>query len=231
MNQNRKVIVLTGASRGLGRAMLEEFLNRGHTVAACARSKVTADSKNANTKLFASLDVCNAAEVTAWAKSILAEVGAPNLLINNAALINRSAPLWDLTPEEFNPVIDVNIKGVFNLIRAFAPAMIQKNNGVIVNLSSGWGRSTSPEVAPYCATKWAIEGLTQSLAQELPSGMAAIPLNPGVIDTEMLRSCFGTGAGSYPKPAAWAKNAVPFLLSLSPAHNGQSLTVPGSPVD
>lgn len=231
MNQSPKIIVLTGASRGLGRAMLEEFLNRGHTVSACARSKVTADSKNAKTKLFASLDVCNPTEVNAWAKTILAEVGAPDLLINNAALINRSAPLWELSPEEFNPVIDVNIKGVFNLIHAFTPAMIQKKKGVIVNFSSGWGRSASPEVAPYCASKWAIEGLTQALAQEVPPGMAAIPLNPGVIDTEMLRSCFGSSAGSYPKPAAWAKNAVPFLLNLSAAHNGESLTVPGSPID
>jgi len=125
----------------------------------------------------------------------------------------------------------VNIKGVFNVIRAFVPAMIQKKRGVIVNFSSGWGRTTAPEVAPYCATKWAIEGLTQSLAQELPAGMAAVPLNPGVIDTEMLRSSFGASAGSYSKPEIWARSAVPFLLKLGPAHNGQALTVPGAPVD
>src|SRR5687768_10399453 len=228
---NQRKVVLTGASRGLGLAMLEGFLERGHVVGACARSPIKAASKNANPKLFASLDVTNAGEVEAWAKSIIAESGAPDLLINNAALINRSAPLWQLTPEEFNPVIDVNIKGVFNVIRAFAPAMIQRRRGVIVNFSSGWGRSTSPEVAPYCATKWAIEGLTQSLAQELPSGMAAVPLNPGVIDTEMLRSSFGASASSYPKPEIWARSAVPFLLKLGPAHNGQALTVPGAPVD
>ena len=231
MNVNAKVIVLTGASRGLGRAMLETFLEAGHTVAACARSGVTADSKQANPKLFTSLDVCDAAAVKAWAKWVIAEVGAPDLLINNAALINRNAPLWELTPEEFEAVIDVNIKGVFNMISAFLPAMIQKKKGVVVNFSSGWGRSTAPEVAPYCATKYAIEGLTQALAQELPPGLAAVPLNPGVIDTEMLRSCFGGSAGSYQKPETWAKSAVPFLLRLGPAHNGQSLTVPGTPVD
>ena len=225
MTEESKVIILTGASRGLGHAMLEEFLVRGHRVAACARSKISTPAKGANPKWFASLDVCNPTEVNAWAKSILAELGPPDLLINNAAIINRSAPLWELTPEEFNPVIDVNIKGVFNIIRAFVPAMIQKKRGIIVNFSSGWGRSTSPEVAPYCATKYAIEGLTQALAQELPAGMAAVPLNPGVIDTEMLRSCFGGSAGSYPKPTTWAKTAVPFLLKLNPSHNGQSLSV------
>ena len=103
--------------------------------------------------------------------------------------------------------------------------MIKRGNGVIVNFSSGWGRSTSAEVAPYCATKFAIEGLTQALAQELPAGLAAIPLNPGVIDTDMLRSCFGGSASSYPSPQQWAKRAVPFLLKLSPRENGQPLTV------
>ena len=80
---------------------------------------------------------------------------------------------------EFTRLVDVNVRGVQNVIRHFVPAMVAKRKGVIVNLSSGWGRSTSPEVAPYCATKWAIEGLTQALADELPAGMAAVPLNPG----------------------------------------------------
>ena len=229
MSQNPKVIVLTGASRGLGEAMLEEFLARGHTVAACARSKIV---RPVTPKLHvSSLDVCDAPAVEDWADAVTKLFGPPDLLINNAGLINRSAPLWDLTADEFNPVIDVNIKGVFNLIRAFVPKMISRNSGVVVNFSSGWGRSTSPEVAPYCATKWAIEGLTQALAQELPSGMVAVPLNPGIIDTEMLRSCFGGAAGSYPKPADWAKNAVPFLLRLGPSDNGRSLTVPNVPID
>ena len=113
------------------------------------------------------------------------------------------------------------------MIRHFLPAMLKRKSGVVVNISSGWGRSTDAEVAPYCATKWAIEGLTQSLAQELPLGMAAVPLNPGIINTEMLRSCFGGSASSYPSPQQWAKRAVPFLLSLGPRHNGQQLTAPG----
>src|SRR6185295_7668060 len=97
---------------------------------------------------------------------------------------NANAPLWRVPVEEFDQVIDVNIKGVANVIRAFLPAMIERGNGVVVNFSSGWGRSTAADVAPYCATKWAIEGLTQALAQELPKGMAAVPVNPGIIDTD-----------------------------------------------
>jgi NAD(P)-dependent dehydrogenase (short-subunit alcohol dehydrogenase family) len=83
------------------------------------------------------------------------------------------------------------------------------------------------EVAPYCASKWAIEGLTQALAAELPRGMAAVPLNPGIIDTAMLRSCFGSGAESYPSAAEWAEQAVPFILQLGARHNGKPLTVEG----
>src|SRR5205807_5285973 len=124
---------------------------------------------------------------------------------NNAALINPNAPLWEVPAEEFSDVIDVNIKGVANMIRHFVPAMIERGSGVIVNFSSGWGRSTSPKVATYCATKWAIEGLTQALSQELPAGMAAIPLNPGIINTDMLQSSFGSSASAYPTAEEWAK--------------------------
>jgi NAD(P)-dependent dehydrogenase (short-subunit alcohol dehydrogenase family) len=104
--------------------------------------------------------------------------------------------------------------------------MIDKRSGIIVNFSSGWGRSTSPDVAPYCASKWAIEGLTQSLAQELPAGIAAIALNPGIIHTDMLDICFGESAAAYTSINKWVKKAVPFLLQLKPSNNGMSLTVP-----
>ena len=98
----------------------------------------------------------------------------------------------------------------------------------VLNFSSGWGRSADAEVAPYCATKWAIKGLPQVLAQELPPGMAAVPLNPGIIATDMLRSSFGGAATNYPVPREWAKTAAPFLLKINAADNGRQLTVPGS---
>ena len=78
--------------------------------------------------------------------------------------------------------------------------MIEQGRGVIVNMSSGWGRSSAPEVAPYCASKWAIEGLTQSLSQELPPGLAAVAVNPGIIDTHMLRSIWAEDSAGFPSP-------------------------------
>ena len=81
-------------------------------------------------------------------------------------------------------------------------------------------------MAPYCATKFAIEGLTRALAQELPAGMAAVPLNPGVINTDMLKICFGSSAESYSPPREWAEDVVPFLLKLGPKDNGKPLSAP-----
>jgi NAD(P)-dependent dehydrogenase (short-subunit alcohol dehydrogenase family) len=223
-----KKILLTGVSRGLGRAMAEEFIRLGHTVIGCGRSeKAIAELRKqfASPNDFAVVDVASDEQVAAWAKRILQSNGTPDLLLNNAALINRNAPLWEVPAKEFSDIIDVNIKGVVNVIRHFIPAMVARRAGVIVNFSSGWGRSADAEVAPYCATKWAIEGLTNSLSQELPSGMAAVPLNPGIIDTDMLRSCFGGSSSSYPSPSQWAKTAVPFLLELGAKDNGRQLSV------
>jgi NAD(P)-dependent dehydrogenase (short-subunit alcohol dehydrogenase family) len=223
-----KVIVITGATRGLGRALVAPFAAGGHTVIGCGRSESHVRSLRDQFPAphsFAQVDVTDAPAVTAWASEVLAKYGPPDLLINNAALMNTPAPLWEVDAGEFSSLIDVNIKGVFNVVRAFVPAMVKRNSGVVVNLSSGWGRSTSPEVAPYCATKYAIEGMTQALAQELPGGMAAIPLNPGVIDTDMLRQAWAEGASSYAKPEQWAKKAAPFLLALGAKDNGRSLSV------
>src|SRR5688572_13069524 len=228
MAQKSKMVVITGVTRGLGRAMAEEFDRNNYTVVGCGRSNTdlaTLRQKLAAPHQFERVDVTADNQVGAWARNVIETFGPPDLLLNNAAVINRNAPLWKVPASEFSDVIDVNIKGVVNVIRHFVPAMIQRGSGIIVNFSSGWGRSTDAEVAPYCATKSAIEGLTQALAQELPEGMAAVPLNPGVIDTDMLRSCFGGSASSYPSPEQWAKRAVPFLLALGPKHNGQQLTV------
>jgi NAD(P)-dependent dehydrogenase (short-subunit alcohol dehydrogenase family) len=225
---DRKLAVVTGTTRGLGRAMALEFARQGWTVAGCGRSAGLVQSLGVAMgppHQHSVVDVAEDAQVSAWARGVISDVGLPDLLINNAALMNPSAPLWKICAHDFDAVIDVNLKGVANVIRHFVPAMIERGRGIIVNFSSGWGRSTDADVAPYCCTKWGIEGLTQALAQELPRGLAAIPLNPGIIDTDMLRSCFGGSAGSYPDPTEWARTAVPFLIALEPRHNGKSLTV------
>lgn len=223
-----KIIVLTGATRGLGRALVPVFAAGGHTVIGCGRSEKHLAELWATFPTphsFAAIDVTDPEAVQRWADRVVADFGPPDLLINNAAVMNSLAPLWEINVDEFDTLVDVNVKGVFHVIKAFVPAMVSRGQGIIVNLSSGWGRSTSAEVAPYCASKYAIEGLTLALAQELPNGMAAIPLNPGVIDTDMLRQAFADGASSYPKASDWAKRAGPFFLGLGAKDNGRSMTV------
>ena len=150
-SQKNKVVVITGATRGLGQAMAARFVEAGHTVLACGRN--AADIERLQNEFgpahdFAVVDVVSDTAVSVWAKRIIAKFGAPDLLLNNAAIVNKNAPLWEVSAEEFDRVTAVNINGVANCIRHFVPAMITRRTGVIVNFSSGWGRSTSPEVAP-----------------------------------------------------------------------------------
>lgn len=226
--QDRRVIVITGCTRGLGRALVDEFIAAGHTVVGCGRGAQVMELRFEHPEPhdFSVVDVAQESKVAIWAEKVIGTLGAPDILINNAALMNTPAPLWKVAAREFDALIDVNIKGVANVIRHFVPAMVARGKGVIVNLSSGWGRSVSPEVAPYCTSKWAIEGMTKALAEELPAGMAAVPLNPGVIDTDMLRQAWGDEAGTFGKAEGWAKTAARFILKLGPRDNGKSASVP-----
>lgn len=220
---NGRLVVITGISRGLGAAMARGFMELGWRVAGCSRSP----SDGGGEKIWQrQADVSDDSSVAAFAEDLISSLGAPDLLINNAAIINRPARLWEFSEEEIASLVDINVTGTIRAIRHFLPAMIEKGSGVVVNFSSGWGRSTSPEVAPYCASKWAIEGLTQALAQELPRGLAAVACNPGIIDTDMLRTCFGESAGHYPDATEWAKPAVPFLAGLGAKDNGKAVTCP-----
>lgn len=228
MDEQRRTIVITGVSRGLGAALVERFVEADHAVAGCARSEDALEALAARHPgaLLETCDVADASAVESFAGSAIDRLGAPDLLVNNAALMNDLAPLWEVPAEEFDRMMAVNVSGTANVVRAFLPAMIARGRGVVVNLSSGWGRSTAPEVGPYCTSKWAIEGFTGSLADELPDGLAAVALNPGVIDTEMLRKCWAKGASGHENADAWSRRAAPFILGLGVAHNGAQATVP-----
>ena len=228
MNINTQNIIITGVTRGLGMALAKQYIKQGHMVIGCGRNAnligSMSDLYSKNTD-FQVLDISNYKEVSSWAQDIINKYGPPDYLINNAGVINKNNYLWNISPDEFSSVIDINIKGVYNTIKEFVPGMIAKGKGTVVNLSSGWGRSTSPEVAPYCSSKWAIEGLSKSLAQELPDRITCVALNPGVIDTDMLRSCWKDQAAQYEDPENWAKRAAPFILNINNNDSGASLTV------
>ena len=220
----KKTVLITGVSQGLGRMLADAFVTHEWHVIGCARNvqAIGLLAEQFPNHSWSVVDVADWPAVKQWATS---ETLCPDLMINNAALMNRPARLWEIGAEEFDAVVDVNIKGIANVIRAWAPRMVERGTGVIANFSSGWGTSTSPEVAPYCATKWAVEGLTQALSQELPAGMAAVAVNPGIIDTAMLQKCWGTAAHDYPVPQRWIMKAYPFLSRLDAGANGQSVEI------
>ncbi|QTN30900.1 SDR family oxidoreductase [Akkermansiaceae bacterium] len=222
-------IWITGCSSGLGRALVRRFVDGGHTVSGCARREGKISELRGEfpgNHFFSTCDVSSDDEVRDFCSEAFGRTGAPDLVINNAAMINPPAPLWEIGAKDFDRLMAINVCGTANVIRHVVPLMREEGKGMIVNMSSGWGRSTSPEVAPYCASKWAIEGLTQALAQELPEGLATVAMNPGIIDTEMLRSAFGEGASAYGNAEQWAETAAPFILSLTVADNGRAVTAP-----
>lgn len=222
-------ILITGVTRGLGRALAEWYIREGHTVVGCGRNgSEIFDLRftHPEPQAFDAVDVTEPVRVDLWAERVTGTHGAPDIVINCAALMNEPAPLWKVSAQEFSRLIDVNVKGTVNVIRAFAPSMIARGSGVFVNLSSGWGRCVEAKVAPYCASKYAIEGLTLALALDLPAGMAAVPLDPGIINTDMLRKCMPDEAAQYPDAKTWAERAAPFILGLGPKDNGKSLSVP-----
>ncbi|KAI5414349.1 NADPH-dependent pterin aldehyde reductase [Lathyrus oleraceus] len=229
-----RTVLITGVSKGIGRALAIELANRGHTIIGCSRTQEKLDSlqslltTNSNHHLFLNTDVSCNNSVAEMARIVMEKKGGPpDIIVNSAGTINKNNKMWEVPAEEFDLVMDTNLKGSANVLRHFIPLMLRKNEGegIIVNMSSGWGRSGAALVAPYCASKWAIEGLTRSVAKELSQGMAVVALNPGVINTEMLASCFGVSASMYQSPELWALKAATMILNLTPADNGASLSV------
>ncbi|KVH88683.1 Glucose/ribitol dehydrogenase [Cynara cardunculus var. scolymus] len=232
----QRTVLITGVSRGLGKALALELGKRGHSVIGCSRTQDKLDSlqlelssgpssssssSSSEKHLFMNVDVCSNSSVQELARVVMEKKGVPDII----GTINKNNRLWEVPEEEFNAVIDTNLKGIANMLRHFIPLMIEKKQGILVNMSSGWGRSAAAQVAPYCASKWAVEGLTKSVAKELPSGMAIVALNPGVINTEMLASCFGSSSSLYQPPESWAPKAADMILNLTMADNGASLSV------
>lgn len=226
----RRCVLVTGVSRGLGRALCRELARLGHVVVGCARSSESVAGMRGELgppHRIDQLDVTDDVAVTAWAQELVAAGLVPDLVLNNAAITNESKQAWRFNRNEIDRLLQVNVHGIFNILRAFVPDMIRRKRGIIVNFSSGWGREAAAKVSPYCASKWAVEGMTKSMSHELPPSMGVVSLHPGIIQTDTLKAAFGESATLYPKPDEWARIAAPFLLRITPADNGRQLSIPG----
>lgn len=225
-----KSVIITGVTQGLGRAMVDRFHELGWNIYGCGRSKDKIEElKKQYSKIhdFQVIDVSDSQQVNNWANYILNTHTAPDMIINNASIVNQNAQLWKITAQEFENVMNVNVNGVVNVIRAFVPAMVARKEGIIINMSSSWGREGEAELAPYCASKFAIEGITKSMALELPYGMAVVALDPGgSISTPMLKSCAPQYINESPTPETWSHKAIEYILNITIDKNGDSLTCP-----
>jgi len=200
-----KLAVVTGASRGIGRAIAALLVGAGAKVVGCARQAV---------EEIIACDVGRPADVERFAAEVLRRFGTPDLLVNNAGLVAR-APLEETSLQNWDAVLDSNLKGTFLVTRAFLPAMRARRGGRIVNIASISGRQGTAGLTAYCAAKHGVVGLTRALAEELrPDGIAVNAVCPGSVDTDMLRVGMpGARPAMSPEDVA---NVVIYLAAYAP---------------
>jgi 3-oxoacyl-[acyl-carrier protein] reductase len=216
-----KVAVVTGASRGIGQAIAARLAEAGARVAICGRNPAAlkaaeqslAARVGAEAVLAVRCDVSLFAEVRHLHAAVDKALGVPDILVNNAGVVVRKR-LDELSETEWDNVLDVNLKGTFQVIRAFLPQMRARRSGRIINVSSISGRLGTARLTAYCAAKHGVIGLTRALAEETREvGIQVNAICPGSVDTEMLQ-----GSGFDPKmaPADIAKVAL-YLAGEAPA--------------
>lgn len=190
--EGRKAIV-TGASRGMGAAIAEAFLSEGASVLALdilkEQGEGLAQRLGSDRLHFLQADVSKPDDWTAAVAACKEQLGGLDTLVNNAGIIGDALPVHEETDAGWQAVLDVNITGVFNGMRAVLPTMMDQRQGVIVNTSSMWGLIAAANSAAYHATKGAVTVLTKNVAVTYADyGIRANSIHPGLIDTEMSRS-------------------------------------------
>lgn len=238
-----KVAVVTGGSRGIGRAIAESLAEGGARVAVVARNGERAQAAAAELPgeghgAFA-CDVSDADQVVAAAKAVEETMGPIDILVNNAG-ITRDSLLLRMSAEDFDEVIGTNLKGAFNFTKAVARGMMKRRSGAILNISSVVGLTGNAGQANYAASKSGLHGLTKSVAKELASrGVRCNCIAPGFITTDMtdelsekqgeeLRAQIPLGELGSPSDVA---GAARFLVGPAARYiTGQVLTVDGGMV-
>lgn len=196
MRLKDKVTIITGGSRGIGFATAEKFLQEGAKVILTASTQASADKAVAQLKekypgavvAGISPDLSSLASVREAFKGAMEQYGCVDILINNAG-VSESTPFSEYTEETFDRVMDLNVKGVFTATRVASECMIAKGSGVILSTSSMVSISGQPSGFAYPASKFAVNGLTVSLARELgPKGIRVNAVAPGITETDMMKA-------------------------------------------
>jgi NAD(P)-dependent dehydrogenase (short-subunit alcohol dehydrogenase family) len=186
------VAVVTGAGRGIGRAVALSLADRGYGVGLLARTVEELESVAAEVvargrrAVAVRCDVANAGEVALAAERVHEDLGVPRVVVNNAGVARR-ARVVEMREDDWDHVLDVNLKGAFLVARAFLPRMIEAKRGRYVAVASISSTLGTPRLSAYCAAKWGVVGFVKSLAEELRgTGLQAMAVLPGSVDTRML---------------------------------------------
>lgn len=185
-----KTILVTGASRGIGRATALYFLNKGYNVIANynnSKEEAKETFKNFENCLLIKADVTKKEEVKNMINSGIEKFHFIDCVVNNAGISDYGL-FQDKEESDFDRVFSVNVKGVFNVIKEVLPFMIREQKGNIINIASMWGITGASNEVLYSSSKSAVIGMTKALAKEVgPSGIKVNCIAPGVIDTDMLK--------------------------------------------
>ena len=195
-----KTAVITGASRGLGAGLTQRFLERGLKVAACARTCPQLSGNEAQLLTLAA-DVTDADAMDHLCAVAVERFGQVDLWINNAGLLAPIGPLRDNDPTEFALHIQVNVTGIFTGSRAFIRHLRARGgNGVLLNISSGAARNAYAGWSAYCASKAAVDRMSEAIAlEETASGLRVHAVAPGIIDTDMQSMIRGSTPERFPR--------------------------------
>jgi 3-oxoacyl-[acyl-carrier protein] reductase len=187
-----QVAVITGAGRGIGAAIAIAFAGLGATTVLCGRTRLSLDSTaraiaDAGGKAEAvPCDVTGLESVEEAARHVNAAFGRVDILVNNAGIAATGGPLHELAPHAWDQILNTNLRGVYYAIRAFAPLMIRSRSGHIINISSLAGKNPLPNGAAYAASKWGLNGLSYSVAEELRAHNIRVSvICPGSTNTEL----------------------------------------------
>jgi len=187
-----QVAVVTGAGRGIGAAIAHKLAKLGATAVLCGRTKSTLDA-TAEAILAAGgktevipCDITVLHQVEHASARVDSTFGRLDILVNNAGVAGFNQPLHNLAPEDWDNILNTNLRGVYFTVHAFAPLMIRAYSGHIINISSLSGKNALPNGAAYAASKWGLNGLTYSIAEELrPHNIRASVICPGSTETEL----------------------------------------------
>jgi NADP-dependent 3-hydroxy acid dehydrogenase YdfG len=212
MNIEGKVIVITGASSGIGEATARLLASRGAKVMLGARrtdrlEKIADDIQGAGgSAAFRALDVTSRQDVQNFVDFTVTRFGRVDVLINNAGVMPLSK-LEALKVDEWDRMIDVNIRGVLHGIAATLPLMQQQRAGQIINIASIGAYAVSPTAAVYCATKYAVRAISEGLRQEVGGDIRVTVIAPGVTESELAESI--SDEGGRAEMVAFRKIAIP----------------------